>query len=344
MLVTRVKQRGPVMSVIKPQIFLSYSHIDASYVQKVRRGLLSGNVDCWMDDTIQTGDKLSPVIEDAISSSSLFFAYITEAYLKSRWCMNEFRYALKAPGVTVVPYTDSEETLKAVPGELKDVVVFGILKPKSYAHSLMQLVGRSWESLQTFQRVVPAENHILAGPAIFDSAGYTRSDLMARTKRELILAGGNLRSWMSDEESKSGLVALVQERRVRVTLILATYETLRPISPEGAIHLRESVKDIRRMTDRLAEEEKDLMRVYFHVGAATLSAVFIDPDSPNGLLFFSPRWAIQWLPQDRLNCVIDKTINSEGLFKAIYNGVLLMRQGDAKSLEEMAAETDLLAG
>jgi hypothetical protein len=61
-------------------------------------------------------------------------------------------------------------------------------------------------------------------------------------------------------------------------------------------------------------------------------------------LFFSPRWAIQWLPQDRLNCVIDKTINSEGLFKAIYNGVLLMRQGDAKSPEEMAAETGLLPG
>jgi len=315
------------MSIIKPQIFVSYSHIDANYVQQVRRDLLSGNVDCWMDDAIQTGDKLSPVIEDAISRSSLFFAYITKAYLESRWCMKEFQYALEAPGVTVVPFTDSQATLKEVLG------------PESYAHSLMQLVGRSWASLQTFQRVVPADNHILAGPAIFDSAGYSRSDLMARTKRELILAGGNLRSWMSDEDSKNGLVALVQERRIRVTLILATYETLRPISPEGAIHLRESVKDIRQMTDRLAEKDRDLMRVYFHVGAATLSAVFIDPDSPHGLLFFSPRWAIQWLPQDRLNCVIDKTINSEGLFKAIYNGVLLMRQGDAKSLEEMAAET-----
>src|SRR2546429_2730978 len=164
--------------------------------------------------------------------------------------MKEFRYALEAPGVTVIPYTDSEATLEAVPGELMDVVVFGILRPESYTHSLMQLVGRSWASLQTFQQVVPADNHILAGPAIFDSAGYSRSDLMARTKRELILAGGNLRSWMSDEESKRGLVALVQERHIRVTLILATYETLRPISPEGSIHLRESVKDIRQMTDR----------------------------------------------------------------------------------------------
>jgi hypothetical protein len=39
--------------------------------------------------------------------------------------------------------------------------------------------------------------------------------------------------------------------------------------------------------------------------------------------------------------VIDKSINSEGLFNALCNGVLLMRQGDAKTLEEMAAEAGL---
>ena len=129
-------------------------------------------------------------------------------------------------------------------------------------------------------------------------------------------------------------------RHVRVTLMLAMYETLRPISPEGAIQLRESAKDIRKTLDDLASGERDLMRAYFHVGPATLFAVFIDPESPGGILFFSPRWAIQFLPQDRLTCVIDKSINSEGLFKALYNGVLLMRQGDAKSLEEIEKATE----
>jgi hypothetical protein len=45
------------------------------------------------------------------------------------------------------------------------------------------------------------------------------------------------------------------------------------------------------------------------------------------------------LPQDRLTCVIDKKINSEELFRALYNSVLLMTQGDAKTIEEMAAES-----
>lgn len=45
------------------------------------------------------------------------------------------------------------------------------------------------------------------------------------------------------------------------------------------------------------------------------------------------------MPQDRLTCVIDKKINSEELFRALYNSVLLMTQGDAKTIEEMAAES-----
>jgi len=160
---------------------------------------------------------------------------------------------------------------------------------------------------------------------------------MERTKEELILAGPNLRSWMSDDDTRQGLVELVKRRHVRVTLILATYETLSPISPEGAIHLRKSVKDIKGMIGMLEGDERKLMSAHFHVGASTLSAVFIDPRAPTGILFFNPRWAIQFLPQDRLTCVIDKTINSTSLFKAIYNGVLLMTQGDAKTVEDMLA-------
>jgi hypothetical protein len=209
------------------------------------------------------------------------------------------------------------------------------LGPDNYVRSLLELAGRAWASLQTVQRVVPSDDHILSGPAIFDSAGYGRTDLMARAKQELILAGANLRSWLSDYDSKLGLIELVKNRHVRVTLILATYETLRPIPPEGAIHLRESVKDIQEMLATLDGMEKRLMTAHFHVGASTLSAVFIDPRTPEGILFFSPRWAIQFLPQDRLTCVIDKSINSENLYKALYNGVLLMTQGDAKNVDDM---------
>ncbi|MEY9961981.1 hypothetical protein ABIA33_000002 [Streptacidiphilus sp. MAP12-16] len=328
------------MTIIRPQIFMSYARHDAGFVYGIRADLINSGLECWIDDThIQTGDRLNPVIEDAISRSSLVLAYVTKNYLQSPWCMKEFRHALETPGTTVAPYVDSQETLSKVPADLKNEVLFGVLTPDSRTRLLAELTGRAWASLQTVQRVVPSDDHILAGPAIFDSAGYSRLDLMKRANKELILAGPNLRSWMSDAESKRGLVALVKERHIRVTLILATYETLRAVSPEGAIHLRESVKDIQKIFNLLDDAEKELISAHFHIGASTLSAVIIDPDTQEGILFFSPRWAIQFLPQDRMTCVIDKTINSEALFKSIYNGVLLMTQGDAKNVQEMLASS-----
>jgi hypothetical protein len=326
------------MSVIRPQVFISYSRIDEEEIQRVRADLINSRVECWVDTTnIQTGDRLSPVIEEAIRQSSLFFAYVTKAYLASRWCMKELEYALQAPGVTVAPYADSKVTLETVPAQLMDEMSFGVLRTDNYVRSLLELVGRAWASLQTVQRVVPAYDHILTGRAIFESAGYSRSDLIERTKQELMLAGPNLRSWLSDDDNKRGLIELVKKRRVRVTLILATYESLGSISPEGALHLRESAKDIREMFTTLDGVERKLMTAHFHVGASTLSAVFIDPRRPEGILVFSPRWAIQFLPQDRLTCVIDKTINAESLYNALYNSVLLMTQGDAKTVDQMLA-------
>jgi hypothetical protein len=326
------------MSAMRPRVFVSYSRKNEKYVRMVRANLFNSEVDCWIDASdIQAGERLNPVIESAISTSDLFFAYVTRDYLRSRWCMAEIRYALQTPGVTLAPYVDSQETLDAVPSDLLDEVAFGLIDSDNYLRSLLEIAGRAWGSLQEARRLVPADDHILAGPAIFDSDGYSRADLMDRAHDELILAGPNLRSWMSDDHTKRGLVDLVRRRRVRVTLILATYETLRPIAPEGAIHLRESAKDISEMVGQLDAVERRLMSAHFHVGASTLSAVFVDPRSPDGILFFNPRWAIQFLPQDRLTCVIDKRINSPGLFKAIYNGVLLMTQGDAKTVEEMLA-------
>lgn len=289
-----------------------------------------------MDVTnIQAGDKLNPVIERAIAESSLFFAYVTDNYLASGWCMKELDHALKAADVTVAPYTDSTATLQALPAQLRDEVSFGILCPENYLNPLLELAGRAWTSLQTARRIVPAGNHILAGPAVFDAAGYSRRELLDRVEEELILAGQNLRSWLSDDAAKNGLVDLVKRRGIKVTLIMATYETLSPISPEGAIHLRDSVNDIQQMTATLEAHEQRLMSAHFHIAASTLSAVIIDPARPNGILFFNPRWAIQFMPQDRLTCVIDKKTNSEDLFKAIYNGVFWMTQRDAKTINDM---------
>lgn len=325
------------MKNIRPQVFISYSRKDAGYVQQLRDDLIKAGIDCWVDvSTITAGDRLQDAIfGDGIPQCNLFLAYITLNYLESNWCKQELDRALDSRRVTVVPMADSDQTLAAIPSTVRDTVHCGVMNPDRYADYVLELAGKAWASLQNTRRLVNSENYLLAGAGIFDMEEYRRASLLKRVKKELILAAPNLRSWLSDPTSREGLIHLIQSTQVTVTLILARYETLRPLAPEGAEHLRQSVEDIKEMMERLTVEERKRMKAYFHVGATTLSAVFVDPDSSDGVLFFNPRWAIQFLPDDRLTCVIDKTINSTALFKAIYNSVLLMTQRDAKSVDEM---------
>jgi len=310
---------------IRPQIFLSYSRSDAEFVRKLRDDLVHAGIDCWLDtDAITAGDRLQDAIfGDGIPRCNLFVAYITQKYLESDWCKKELDGALESRRVLVIPKT------------VRDTVHCGTITTERYWNAVLDVSGKAWLTLQNTRRLVSSENYLLAGAGIFDMAEYRRDALLKKVKSELILAAPNLRSWLSDAQSRKGLLKLIQETEVTVTLILATYETLRPISSEGAEHLRQSAEDIREMMNTLTDFDRRRLRAFFHIGAATLSAVFVDPDRTDGILFFSPRWAIQFLPDDRLTCVIDKTINSPTLFKAIYNSVLLMTQRDAKSVDDM---------
>lgn len=327
------------MSVIRPKIFISYRTLDGAKVDRIERDLRQSGVESWRDNQLEPGDRLKRVIfEHAIPECCLFFAYITKEYLGSEWCMNELREAIAATGVAVAPFVDSASTLDLIPKALRDEVRFELMTDETYWDSILALSGKAWASLQAVQRLVPSENHILTGPEIFKSPGFRRADLLRRVRKELVLAAPNLRSWLSDPDSRLGLVDLVRQRRVRVSLIMATYESMRPLAEEGAQHLRQSALDIRQMLGLLDPAERTLMRAHFHVAATTLSAVFVDPEEDDGILFFNPRWAIQFLPQERLTCVIDKTINPPSLYNAIFNSVLLMTQSDALTIDDMLRE------
>jgi hypothetical protein len=326
-------------ATVTPTVFVSYSRKDAAFVDRVIQALRNLRIESWVDTSqLEVGDKLSN-IEAAITQSTLVFAYITESYLESRWCMKELELAMAAPRVLVAPFTDSEQTLAKLSSELRDEISFGVLSEGAgYDSTISELSYKAWVSLQAAEQLVTASDHILASPAVFSTRGYSPAELIQGTKEELILAGSNLRNWLTDEQSREQLTALVAERHVRLTLVLGTYEALEAISPEGATHLHDSVLEIKEMLDRLGPEQRKLMKVHFHVGVVTLSAVFVDPKSADGILFFSPRWAIQFVPHDRFSCVIDKRVNSVELYNAIYGGITLMVQGDAKTLEQMLAE------
>jgi len=321
---------------LTPRMFVSYARTDAAFVDRVVEDLAARRIEPWVDTSkLEVGDRLSN-IEAAIAQSTLVFAYVTDAYLESRWCRRELELALAAPRTLVAPFVDSEETLAKLPTEIRDEISFGVLDDGAgYDDGISELAHNAWTSLQTAGRLVTGSDHILASRTVFNTRGYSQSEIIARTQEDLVLAGANLRNWLTEEQTRAQLVALVKERRVRVTLVLGTYEVLAAIAPAGATHLRDSVTDIRNMLNALGPEDRELMRVRFHVGVATLSAVFVDPRSDDGIVFFSPRWAIEFVPHDRFSCMIDKRVNAGELFDALYGGVTLMIQGDARTLDQM---------
>ncbi len=324
---------------LTPIVFVSYARADTAFVHRVIQDLAARRIEAWVDTSrLEVGHKVSD-IENAITQSTLVFAYLTESYLASRWCMKELKRALATPRVLTAPFVDSAETLERLSRKIRDEISFGVLNDGAgYDGTVSEIAHKAWTSLQVSEQLVTSSDHILASPAVFKTSGYSPPELMMRAKEELILAGSNLRNWLTDEKSRAQLLALVRDENVSVTLIMGTYEALAAISPEGATHLRDSVMEVKGMVDALDREQRGLMKVHFHVGVVTLSVVFVDPKSDDGILFFSPRWAIQYVPHDRFSCVIDKRVNSVDLFDAIYGGVTLMIQGDAKTLGEMLAE------
>jgi hypothetical protein len=331
------------MSPISPTVFLSYNRGDGALVQRIRRDLGECGADCWMDtERIRGGDDFkTEVLQREIPSRDLFVAYITPGYLTSRaWCMAELRRAITcARGLALL--IDSEETLDATPKSIRTRYQCDVLDTNdadAYWRSITWLAGRAWASLQTVRRLVPAEDHIRAGSSILEEPGARQSDLLQLAKHELIIAGSNLRSWLSDEATRDGIVTRAKEKKVKITLILADYDAMRPLSREGEGHLVNSVEEIQEMLTRLEPDERPYLKVYFHPGASTLSAVFVDPRQDNGILFFTPRWAVQVVPGERLTCKIDKRINSSDLYKALHDSVLNMTQNDAKSIDKMLAE------
>ncbi|WPO84372.1 toll/interleukin-1 receptor domain-containing protein [Chryseobacterium sp. JJR-5R] len=80
--------------------FISYSHKDESYLERLKVHLTQMNRDGliseWNDKEIHAGSSLDDSISDALTSSELFLALVSPDYIASNYCYEkEFRTALQ---------------------------------------------------------------------------------------------------------------------------------------------------------------------------------------------------------------------------------------------------------
>jgi len=76
-------------------IFISYSHSDRNFADKLCRNLVDKRINLWMDRwEIKPGDSLIDSIQSALENSGAILMLLSKAYIESNWCKKELSAGL----------------------------------------------------------------------------------------------------------------------------------------------------------------------------------------------------------------------------------------------------------
>jgi predicted nucleotide-binding protein len=79
----------------KVRVFISYSHGDSWFAQRLEEALKERSIDVWIDkNEILVGDSLLGRIREGIDSSDFVCALISKNSINSRWVQSELEIAL----------------------------------------------------------------------------------------------------------------------------------------------------------------------------------------------------------------------------------------------------------
>jgi hypothetical protein len=76
-------------------IFISYSHEDKTFVDRLAMQLVAYKAKVWLDKwELHVGDSLIKRIQDAIAGASALLVVLSKASVKSEWCKKELSAGL----------------------------------------------------------------------------------------------------------------------------------------------------------------------------------------------------------------------------------------------------------
>ena len=89
-------------------IFISYSHQDKDFVDKLAANLVKHKARVWIDSwELNVGDSIIEKVQEAIQESSALIVVISKASMESEWCKKElssgFLRELEEKRVVVLP-------------------------------------------------------------------------------------------------------------------------------------------------------------------------------------------------------------------------------------------------
>ncbi len=99
----------------KYRIFISYTRADRACVEKLDDYLQHAGFQPLWDDKLRVGEGFTPQIQDLISHSHLFMAFVTKNSNKRGWVQQEIGYAL-ANNIPVLPVTIGTDPVGIISG------------------------------------------------------------------------------------------------------------------------------------------------------------------------------------------------------------------------------------
>ncbi|MCP5104365.1 MAG: toll/interleukin-1 receptor domain-containing protein, partial [bacterium] len=105
----RGKQKRPlpesqIKKNTKKITFISYSHIDKEFVERLTIDLEDEGISVWVDEKeIKVGESISQKLEEGISVCNYFCIVISKDSINSKWVQREYSTAINAqlsPGTT----------------------------------------------------------------------------------------------------------------------------------------------------------------------------------------------------------------------------------------------------
>lgn len=107
-------------------VFISYSHSDEEFVNKIAAHLVKHNTHVWIDTwNLSVGDSILSKVQNAIEESSALLVVLSKASVDSEWCKKELNAALMREL--------EEKRVIVLPILLEDCKVPIFLKEKMYA-------------------------------------------------------------------------------------------------------------------------------------------------------------------------------------------------------------------
>lgn len=98
--------------MIKPKLFLSYSHKDKESVDRIREFLLPHGYLIFSDHNIKVGEDYTTALFKQMREADYFLLFITEDYLKSTFAISELN--------RILGYTQNTSSKSAIPILLKE--------------------------------------------------------------------------------------------------------------------------------------------------------------------------------------------------------------------------------